>query len=189
MANESHGGCSFNSGRLVRNKLLRFITRGCAEATTAAAAAAATTQQQQQQQQQQHSSCNNSNNKRRLIKRLANFGNGDGCVMNYWTLLSAAVRRATKFVCHAASRTRRHIGCCRLPSAAACCMLHVAGDTRQRQQPQQFVSAVAACLRGTEFGQSQCQIWPGHSEYCESLAKSADNLAIFYPISILNFVT
>jgi len=43
MANESHGGCSFNSGRLVRNKLLRFITRGCAEATTAAAAAAATT--------------------------------------------------------------------------------------------------------------------------------------------------
>jgi len=61
----------------------------------------------------------------------------------------------------------------------ACCMLHVAGDTRQRQQPQQFVSAVAACLRGTEFGQSQCQIWPGHGEYCESAAKSVGNLAIF----------
>jgi len=151
-----------------------------AAATTTTTPAATTIRQRR---------CNNSNNKRRLIKRLANFGNGDGCVMNYWTLLSAAVRRATKFVCHAASRTRRHIGCCRLPSAAACCMLHVAGDTRQRQQPQQFVSAVAACLRGTEFGQSQCQIWPGHSEYCESLAKSADNLAIFYPISILNFVT
>lgn len=42
MANESHGGCSFNSGRLVGNKLLRFITRGCAEATTTTTTVATT---------------------------------------------------------------------------------------------------------------------------------------------------
>jgi len=69
----------------------------------------------------------------------------------------------------------------------ACCMLHVAGDTRQRQQPQQFVSAVAACLRGTEFGQSQCQIWPGHGETANWRLKALGIWLLLGEIFILIF--
>lgn len=143
----------------MRNKLLRFITRGCAEAPTNFDSSKHKNKVQGTTATTKTRSVGLSSVLPILATATAT-ATATGCVMNYWTLLSAAVRRATKFVCHAARRTHWHIGCCcllllLLPAACclppvACCMLLAT--------PATTTTSTAICQRSRSVSERQ-RVW------------------------------